>query len=720
MISIGLESKIGKIGARIALAVAAPALFFFLLEGFLAWTGWVQPMRLLQQVEHEGKIYWTTNQQYGSFVFERATAPQPSLIWTPAEKPAGVTRVVVVGESAAQGFPMPEFNLARILDALWHQPDDARRIEFINLTMTGINSHILREFAREVLVLDPDYLVFYAGHNEYIGPFGAASVFGGFQPSPRIIQLLIRLRRSRVGRLIVMISSSLENESATHHLPWQGLDEFREAQIAFEDPVVQATARNWQRNVNAILDRAQRAKVPVLLVTPAVNLTDWPPLGSQSAVLDRESAWEAWRNDDLTDLSSANQMYGMAQEMHLHYSVTEAWPLYRFALDLDLYRFRADSGIRDGLEEIAKQREIPHVDSDWQLHEGNPVFESDRRYFLEHVHLTFEGRVQVANTILEALAPFLGKDGAMQTMDSETIATDLLYTARSEFEMWSRIVDLYQYPVFQNQAGANTRVELMSSYLSHLQQSVDSMSSFAQVQEQYWRAIERRPWDVELHFTFAQHALDARAPDEALNAIQAGLSHSPRHLEGLLNLAHVQLSMAKLDAADETLSVIASLDQMHRRYPNLAGQLAARLGNYEVALTHFQRAADFEPHSGLARANVGLCYLALQRHQQAITQFRKAKALGHSPPSLLNNFAWSLLTQPSPQSEDIEEARRLVLQALDMEPQSLTYLGTLALAEAAAGNAETAMRHIGVVREIEGVIEQLEPELARWGVELTL
>ena len=41
--------------------------------------------------------------------------------------------------------------------------------------MAAVNSYVLLDFVDEILDVDPDAVLIYAGHNEYLGVFGVAS-----------------------------------------------------------------------------------------------------------------------------------------------------------------------------------------------------------------------------------------------------------------------------------------------------------------------------------------------------------------------------------------------------------------------------------------------------------------------------------------------------------------------------------------------------------------
>jgi len=263
---------------RAVLVMAGPVVFFAGLEGMLFLTGRFEPVRLLEKVEHGGREYWTTMPEFGEFALRREAAPQPQHVWVPVEKPSGSLRVVMVGESAAAGFPGHEFSLARMVDAAWRARFPGKEIEEVNLTMVGVGSHLLRVFVEEAVAMEPDAVVLYAGHNEVIGPYGPASRLAGFYPAGWMAQASLAARNTRTGRFLEWVAARLEGAGGRG--VWQGLGEFSGARVAADDAVLEAMAGQTKENVRAMAETALEAGSKVLVCVPAVNLTDWPPMAS--------------------------------------------------------------------------------------------------------------------------------------------------------------------------------------------------------------------------------------------------------------------------------------------------------------------------------------------------------------------------------------------------------------------------------------------------------
>ena len=189
---------------RILFAVVSillvPVLLLTLLEGGLRLAGYGVAPDFFVPVD--GQRAWTANPNFARQFFPPALARLPQPIRVAFDKPADVTRVVVLGGSAAMGEPDPTFSFSRILDVMLASLYPDRRFEVINTGMATINSHVVRQIASELNRVQPDIVLIYMGNNEVVGPFGAGTVFGAYSPSLALIRLGIQLRSFRIGQLI--------------------------------------------------------------------------------------------------------------------------------------------------------------------------------------------------------------------------------------------------------------------------------------------------------------------------------------------------------------------------------------------------------------------------------------------------------------------------------------------------------------------------------------
>ena len=604
-----------RAGAKIALAVLSPVLFFGLLELFFAATGLFTPPRLLEIREHQGQRYFTTNPEYGRMFLQRADVPAPPALWTPVEKPPGVRRVVLLGESAAAGYPVTDHHLGRMVQARWRARFPDVPVEVINLSMVAINSHALREFGREALALDPDMFVIYAGHNEAIGPFGPAAKFGPVISSPTLARLALAVRRTRVGRAVESAIGAV-SPSAPGLEEWRGLDEFRGVRVAQDDPAMAGMLRNTEENFRAITRMALDHGAKVLFCLPATNLADWPPLASEEPDAGGvDAVFAAQDADDLDSLRSAALVYEVAQTRRASGELDRAWPLYRRAADLDLQRFRADSAVLAVQEKIASDSgpAVGLVDAGRWLHEMNPRFTTDREFFLEHVHLTMTGRAAVAELIVDGMAELWGlgpvamsPDAAAEWWDKfpaseRELRGDIFFTGYDEHDMWSLAWKLLRLGVFADSAGLAQRREELAAKTTELQRRAVLDWDTPALVAAYEVAARRNPDDPVLHFT-AGRLLGMRGEGErAEEAFSRGFALRPADSEGRLNHAAFQLQRGRSDLARESLQILRSSGEENSGLLRMEAAIALREGDRLAAVRHLRQYLHYRPGDEDAR-----------------------------------------------------------------------------------------------------------------------
>lgn len=636
-----------------------------------------------------------SNPSFGSHLFPREGRPELSPVWVPKEKSAGVKRAVLVGASAAAGFPDPEFNLARFVRILWSlKADPASPLEVVNLTMVGVNTHVLRRFVREALDdLDPDVLILYAGHNEVIGPFGPASVFGGSGWSPWQVQVLMWIRSLHLTTgLQALWQMMIPGADAAP--AWRGLDEFRQAVLSADDPRLVRLYRNAEENVRWMLDRAADHGVPVVLAVPAVNLQDWPPLGGEEAL----------------------RVYRAAQEDEQAGNRAAAWIGYRKACDLDRYRFRADSRLREGLRKLAAaypDHVVRLADTDRDLHEGNAGFVSDRVYFYEHVHLTFDGRLAVAASLVREMVPLLECVPVDRLSPAgEEVASRLPFVAWNEMEAWRAIRALLDLEVFRQQPGRDLRRRELDARIEALAQQAQLESRPGQMMAVVEKARRLNPADPLVDLVGGQLLLAQGLLGPAMEALTRCLERFPNHPDVLLNLSRIALMQGNLPEAGRHLDAFARVAPESVRHAPFRGEYLARTGRLEEAIPLLEQAVVWDPGKAANWANLAQAWVLKGNMESAILCYERAVFLDARDGHVLNNLAWLLATEAESSRGQRERAVALAKRALEREPANPRFKGTLAVACLAAGQPQDAcrwgrqaIRELAAIGDDEGVTQ---------------
>jgi hypothetical protein len=267
----GARSRRRRLVFRLVAAVVVPAVVLGVLELILRLGGaHTPPAFLIEDASFEGASRLRENPRFGERYFPEALARRPApLVLTPKERGAPPWRVFVLGGSAALGDPEPAFGLPRMLQATLEARVPSERWEVVCAAMTAINSHVLVDIAADVLARGgADALVVYAGNNEVVGPFGVGTVLGGAGSSRTLVRASLAARRSAIGQMLASLAGGDAPAPS-----WRGMEMFLEQRIAADDPGLDRVVSSLRANLDAILDHARAAGVPVIVCTPLVNLS---------------------------------------------------------------------------------------------------------------------------------------------------------------------------------------------------------------------------------------------------------------------------------------------------------------------------------------------------------------------------------------------------------------------------------------------------------------
>ena len=462
---------------RVLAAFAIPLLFLVGLEAALRIAGFGQPATFLVPDEKPG--FLRTNPRFGASFLPGSFDLRPLNYFVPADKAPNTLRVVVLGESAAQGVPAPQFGFAAQLRAQLRSRYPGRRVEVINTGIVAINSHAIYQIARQMADISPDAFVVYMGNNEVVGPYGPGCAYLSEMPPLWVIRLSIWVKSTRTGQLVnaaVGVLSRRGHPAAE----WGGMAMFVNNAVAGDDPRLRQVYANYEANLRDIVRAASRAGAKTILCTVASNLKDCAPLLSVHGHGLAEAELAAWTlaftrgrtewllNEDGPARSDLLE----AARVDPHYAET-AYMLG--ALDLrsgdieaarghlveaqhwDALRFRPDPAINEIVRRVAGS-----AGADVSLVDAAEILGSDpastgapagRESFFEHVHLDWGGNYLLSRAVAERLGEALGGVGNAlgSWLNSAGCADALAYTAHERDSVLESVGVIVQNPPFTNQ-----------------------------------------------------------------------------------------------------------------------------------------------------------------------------------------------------------------------------------------------------------------------------
>ena len=170
-----------------AFALAIPVLFFILLEAALRLGGYGHSYPLFIPVADAPGYLQANPEVVRRFVVDETREPEVE-IWPvpfPADKAPETLRIVVQGGSTAAGWPYGYGgSLAGMLQQRLQATLPQRNIEVITTAMTAVNSYTLMDFAEEIIQQQPNAVLIYAGHNEFLGVLGVGSAVSAGRTRP--------------------------------------------------------------------------------------------------------------------------------------------------------------------------------------------------------------------------------------------------------------------------------------------------------------------------------------------------------------------------------------------------------------------------------------------------------------------------------------------------------------------------------------------------------
>ncbi len=370
-----------------------------LIEGLFRVFGAGHPNRMLIKEKTSYGTYYKLNWRFAEKYFPRLNnrIPSPASHFFKADKPDSVYRIVVLGESTSLGFPYNK------LEAFPHQIQQMLNntgcyssFEVINFSMTAINSHIGADMVKEIAKkCQPDLVLIYFGHNEFIGIGGAGTYHKFFF---RVNYCLSHLRFYQALKSVISRKKFEAEESLFEIMT-------KNEGVAYQSDVYKKTMADFEENYTRMVSEFRSKNIPVMCLGVVKNLRDFPPGPAVETGMDynkiiSDSLHFAENFSRLSDtLTSPYAMFRFGRLLYQNGYLEEANLMLQKAVDYDPTRFRAPSDINRIIEEIAKNQNCDYIDCQEYFNKISPFMITGNDLILEHVHPTIGGHFKIAGKI---------------------------------------------------------------------------------------------------------------------------------------------------------------------------------------------------------------------------------------------------------------------------------------------------------------------------------
>ncbi len=339
------------------------------------------------------------------------------------EKPASEFRIFWLGGSTVQGRPYAiETSCTTWLELALNETDPSRDWNVVNCGGVSYASYRLVPILEEVLEYQPDLILIYSGHNEFLEDrtYGAikpirefAGGAEGLVSSLKTVQLVRELVEDDNPPPAAPLRFSGEVDAMLDYQ--QGLQNYHR-----DDNWRAGVQAHFRFNVERMIELCQQRELPVILFNPTRNLKDCPPFKSldspELTESQKQGVQELFSGDDDPDtrlirLKQAVQLnprhaglnYALAHELLLQLDHEGAATSFRLACDEDICPLRILSSMQQQLVQIAEATSTPLIDIDQLFCERSPTGVPGEQLFLDHVHPTIEGHQMIALKTLEQM-----------------------------------------------------------------------------------------------------------------------------------------------------------------------------------------------------------------------------------------------------------------------------------------------------------------------------
>lgn len=633
---------------KLFFALLVGGLFFGVIEGVL-WLFGAETMlqkedpfrgfsKLVKVFERDGDQYRTRQDSSHRTFNDQMFAVQ---------KPNNGFRFFTLGGSSSYGYPRgAEVAFTAILSELLAEGHPGLTIEGINASGISYGMHRLNIVADELVDYDPNLLIIYSGHNEFIEPEFYESMKNRGVAREGLEYALAQ------SRLYALTRSAAGRFRDTKPAGLGVGRQVRRDQTQVYTPEEKAeVVDTYREGLTRLVDRAQAAGIRVLLATIPANLQGWRPEASTGSGNNHRQWVEAqakgrkfFKQEKYAEALASFEEAARLEPGHAEtlYEVgrcceklgdwEKAQEAFRQACDQDASPVRRVSGINQAIREVAKAKGTLFVDVDKIFKERSEHGLVGYRLIEDYVHPTIEGHELIAWEIWRAIeqSGLLGSTGKANQQLFERI-TDARREATSEKDMpWF----YNQGVVLENQGQIDAAIDNFRKVVEMAPRNETALLNIGKVLTKHGKAEEAlpiltqvcllAPQNPETHVSLGSALLETGDFDGAIRAIKKGLAIKSNYPNAHNSLGAALARKGQLEEAVEQFRLAIAQNPDHVAAQNNLGSALAQQGRWPEAAVAHRKAVQIDPNYVGAVENLAKALAAMQLTDQALEQYEIA------------------------------------------------------------------------------------------------
>ncbi|QDV41706.1 hypothetical protein Enr13x_15490 [Stieleria neptunia] len=379
-----------------------------------------------------------------------------------ADKQENARRIFVLGGSTVQGRPYEtETAFAKWMQLRLEAQDPSHVYEVVNCGGVSYASYRIAILLEEVLRYQPDAIVLYTGHNEYLEERSYRTIQWESNPLQRLAQHS-RLVRS-IRRRLRPPAGHRQDLSAELQTRLDFVDGM--ARYVRDEPWRRGVVNHFRVTLERMIGMCDAAAVPLLVCVPTSDVVNTPPLKVQVADLDQAAMDDFQRHMAIAEdnrlavdrrLAACKAcleidpehagIHYLAGMLHWkHGRARQAREHLYAARDHDVCPLRATTPILQTILQLAERHRLRPIRCD-QLFDRTdsqlrpiPDGIEDPQRFVDHVHPTIAGHQDIALAVSDSLMqrfqiqPTASADASYRERATQHLASlDETYFARGK------------------------------------------------------------------------------------------------------------------------------------------------------------------------------------------------------------------------------------------------------------------------------------------------